>query len=321
MSTRNRTLAIVLTCVTCASAAAAQSPEQERARQLRDRSQFQRQPVERRAQRRGGEATAEARETFSRTVPLVPGATFELRNMTGGDVTITGGGGRDVRIDAVKRVRNAGPRAQIVLDAIRIDVAERGGNVEVLTLQPRVIAGRAIPANRLVAVVDYAVILPPNVNVVLRSGAGNLRLQNVSGDTFEVNTLSGDVVMQELRGRRLDLHTVSGNMSLQNIDAERALLQSMAGNLEYIGRLLRTGRYKLQTHGGNIRVVPSGTPGFDLDATTHRGDLRSDFELTLLQVPPDGARPVRRVLKGKYGNAGAALTAQTFSGNIVIIKP
>jgi hypothetical protein len=108
---------------------------------------------------------------------------------------------------------------------------------------------------------------------------------------------------------------------LQNIDAERALLQSTAGNLEYIWRLLRTGRYKLQTHGGNIRVVPSGTSGFDLDAMTYRGDLRSEFELRLLQMPPGSARPAQRKLKGKFGDAGAALTASTFGGNIVIIKP
>jgi hypothetical protein len=109
-------------------------------------------------------------------------------------------------------------------------------------------------------------------------------------------------------------------MVLQDIAAERALLESMAGNLEYAGRLLRTGRYKFRTHKGNIRVAPSGTPGFDLDAMTYKGSLRSEFVLDLLRQP-GGAQRMQRALRGTFGDAGAALTASSFSGNIVIIKP
>lgn len=325
MSTGTRTMAIVLTCIACASAAAAQAPQDEQyVRIQRPQARNPAQAGQGRAagaQRRGGEADAETRETVSRSVRLMPGATFELRNMTGGNVTINGGEGRDVRIEAVKRVRNAGSRTRIVLDAIRIDVVERAGNVEVQTLHPRALAGRAMQANRPIAVVDYTVILPSSANVVLRTGAGNVRLQNVSGDVFDLNTLSGNVVMQELRGRMLDLHTVTGDMNLQNIAAERALLQSMAGDLEYAGQLQPTGVYKFQTHGGNIRVIPSGTSGFDLDAMTNRGVLRSDFALRLLREPRSASPQLQKMLRGTFGDAGAALTAYTFGGNIVIIKP
>lgn len=330
MSIRTRSVVIALTCMACTSAAAAQSPQKAQPRVLILRAQAspQRAPqtpqnVQRRgpaaAQRRGGDASTEATATFSHVARLEPGATFELRNMTPGSVTITGGTGRDVRIVAVKSVRNAGQRTQVVLDGIRIDVEERGGNVEVQTRQPRVIAGRAIQANRPVAVVDYEVILPPNANVVLRTGAGNVRMQNVTGDVFDLNTLSGNVIMQELRGRLLDLHTVSGDMMLENIAAERAFLDSFAGNLEFVGRLLPT--VKFRTHGGNIRIFPRDTPGFDLDATTYRGALRSDYELKRLPQAPGRAPQRPRTLRGTVGDASAAVTASTFSGNIVIIKP
>jgi DUF4097 and DUF4098 domain-containing protein YvlB len=272
-------------------------------------------------QPRGSEASAETTETFERTARLVPGATFELRNMTGGSVTIIGGDGRELRLVAVKRVRNAGSRAQAVLDAIRVDVAERGGNVEVQTRQPRVNAGRTNQPNRLIAVVDYEVILPSNANVVLRTGSGNVRMQNVIGDAFDLVTVSGDVIMQELRGRLLDLHTVMGNMVLQDINAERALVQSTAGNVEYMGRFMPTGRYKFLTHNGNIRMLPRDTAGFDLDATTYRGALRSDYELKVLPQAPNRAPQRPRTLRATVGDASAAVTAQTFGGNIVIVKP
>ena len=327
MSTRTPGIVIVLMCMACAPAAAAQSRQDAHPRVLILREQApQQQQQQQRLQRRGpakpreGEAT-EVNETVSRTAQLAPRATFELRNMTGGSVTITGGTGPEVYIEGKKRVFNAaGPRARTILDAIRIDVAERGGNVRVLTLYPGGGGVRTAQGNRVSAVVDYTVVLPPNANVVLRSVSGDLRLQNVSGDVFELDTVSGNVVVQELRGRMLDLHSVSGDMTLQNIAAERALIESTAGNLDYAGTLARTGLYRFLNHSGNIRLTPRGAPGFDLDATTIRGALRSDFELRLL-VPPGSARPARRALKGKVGDAGAAVTARTFSGDIVIIKP
>ena len=331
MSNRIRGVVIALTCMACTSAAAAQSSQEARPRVLFLRAQATPQQApqaprnQRRgpapAQRRGGDASTEATATFSHIARLEPGATFELRNMTPGSVTVTGGTGREVYIEGKKRVFNvAGSRARAVLEAIRIDVAERGGNVRVLTVSPLGGGARTAQGNRVIAVVDYTVILPPDANVVLRSGAGDLRLQNVSGDVFDLDTLSGNVVVQELRGRMIDLYSVSGDMSLQNVDAQRALVQSFKGNLDYAGTLARTGLYRFLNHSGNIRFTPRGTPGFDLDATTIRGALRSDFELRRL-VPPGTARPPQRALKGTFGDAGAAVTAKTFSGDIVIIKP
>jgi hypothetical protein len=312
----------MLTCIACASSVSAQAPNnQERAAQQELRQQERRAAQAQGQARRGGGArgqvgrggTAEASESFSRTVPLANGGTFELQNPAG-DVTITGDGGRDARIEATKRVRGASDaRVRAVLDTITIDVVERGGNVEVRTLRQRG------PGN---ATVDYAITLPENANVILRSASGNLSVLRMSGDELRMNTLSGNVTVRELKGRMLDLHTVSGNMVLQDINAQRALLESMAGNIEYTGRLLRTGRYQFQNHRGDIRVTPSGNPGFDLEAMTYKGNLRSDFVLRMLRPragTPDRDR--RQVLRGTFGDAGAMLNAQSFSGNIVIVKP
>jgi hypothetical protein len=308
-----RSVAALLTCIACASSVAAQSTN-DFERSMRALQQQARQ-AEAQGQRRGGSqrgGTTEATEPFSRTVRLVRGGTFDLRNVAG-DVTVTGGGGSDARIEAVKRVRNMpGGRAQAALNQTRIEIAERGGNVAVRTIRPR---------NSL-AIVDYTITLPENANIILRSASGNLHVHKMSGDELTVNTLSGNVVVRELRGRMLDLHTVSGNMQLQDVSAQRAQLQSMAGDLEYAGRLLPAGRYEFQTHRVNIRVMPSGDPGFDLEAMTYKGNLRSDFVLTLLQQPRgDVRRQVQRVLRGTFGDAGAMLTASSFSGNIVIVKP
>ncbi len=296
-------------------------------------------------------ATAEASEPFARTAKLERGGTFELQNVAG-SITVTGGGGNEARIDAVKRTRAVSEaNARAALDQIRIDVVERGGNVEVRTITGRV--------NPRMALVDYTVTLPAGANVILQTVSGDVRVQRLSGevraesyngnvsaanskrvralrsmsgnidvtdsesDELNADTLSGQILIRKLKGRVIDLKTITGNAVLQDVAAERAVVQSTAGALEYGGRLLRSGSYQFQTHSGNIRVLPAGNPGFDLEAMTYSGDLRSDFNLKPVPVRP--AQPQRaqpqRTLRGTFGDAGAVLTASSFSGNIVIVKP
>jgi hypothetical protein len=339
MKATTRGVAVLLTCVGCASTVAAQAPQDTytRAFELRQesnsnstkaqtqneaRQRANAEKAEAARQRRGGPARggqrggqSEASETFTRIVHLDRGATFDLRNGVG-DVTITGGSGREGKIEVFKRVRAFNDqRAQQVLPQLRVEIAERGGNVEVRTIPPMG------PRGAGEARVDYVVTLPANINVVLRSTSGNMRVQNVSGDELSVDTLRGSVTVSDLQSRLLELHTVLGDLTLQNIAARRALVQTMGGNVEYTGPLQRTGQYRIQTHTGNIRMmIPPGGPGFDLDAMTNKGDLQSDFA-----VKPQQGQVVRRpnplrFLRGPVGDAGAMLTTYSFGGNIVIVK-
>jgi DUF4097 and DUF4098 domain-containing protein YvlB len=319
-----RTVAVFLTCVAIASSAAAQDTNrnqdtntnvergQAKTAAARRAAQAKAESAQRRATARG-RGQADISEAFSQTVRLLPGGTFDLLSGTG-DVTINGGGGQEARIEAIKRVRDTvAGRARAAIDQVRINVAERGGNVEVRTIQPRG------PSRVTVA---YTITVPENINLVLRSTSGNLHVQNISGDELSANTISGRITLRDLTSRMLDLHTVMGDMQLHDIETRRAFVQSTSGNLEYTGRLVPTGRYQLQTHRGNIRFVPSGEPGFDLEARTFSGDLRTDFVLKMLE--PLAGRQGRRTLKmlrGTVGNAGALVTASTFSGNVLIVKP
>ena len=327
MTGTTRRIAVFLTCVAVASSAAAQDTdsnqdsnknvERQADRVLRQRAAGSgRQTKAGQEQRRSvarGRGQADITEGFSQTVRLVPGGTFDLRNASG-DVTITGGGRGEARIEAVKRVRDINTaRARAAINQLRIEVVERGGNVEVRTISPR-------GPSRFT--VNYTVVLPENANLILRSTSGNFHVQRMAGDELNADTISGNVNVRDVRSRMLELHTVMGNMQLHDVATQRALLTSMAGSLEFVGRLMRAGRYDFQTHGGNIRVVPSGDPGFDLEAMTVSGDVRSDFVLRMLAPQSEGPGPrTLKVLRGRYGNAGAAVTATTFSGIIEIAKP
>ena len=325
MNATTRRVAVLLTCVAIASSAAAQETngnqdtnknvERQSERVLRQRATAEARR-EADAQRRGGvrgRGQAEISEAFSQTVRLLPGGTFDVFSGAG-NVTVIGGDGREARIEAIKRVRDTvAGRARTAINQVRIDVAERGGNVEVRTIQPR-------GPSRVT--VEYTITVPGNTNLILRSTSGNLHVQNLAGDELSANTTSGRITLRGLTSRMLDLHTVMGDMVLHDIEARRAFVQSTSGNVEYAGRLVPTGRYQLQTHKGNIRLVPSGEPGFDLEARTFSGDLRTDFVLKMLSplAGRQGRRPLK-MLRGTVGNADAQVTALTFSGNVLILKP
>lgn len=283
-------------------------------------------------QRRGPETT----QPFSKTVRLGRGGTFDLTNVAG-DIVITGGGGNDVRIDAVTRVRSqdeADAKAQ--LQAIEIEIVELSNRVEVRTLYPR------LQRRNGIGVVDYTVALPQDANVTVKSVAGNVRVTNVKGElraesvngdvtvsdapnvsalksvsgnvqltnaasgaTLDVNTVSGDLTVRGFKARTLDATSVSGKLRLDNIESERVSVKTVSGDVEYGGMLAPNGRYEFTAHSGHILLNLSGNTGFDVAASTFSGDVRSDYALTLRGsddrvAPPLGPRGRR----GRLGGLG-----------------
>ena len=333
-----------------------QQTREQAQRQARQQAQRQREDAQRRArqqaQRQRAQQQREATrnwpvvtEAFTQTLRLGRNGTFDLQNAAG-NIVVRGGGGDEVRIDAVKSVRHrVESTARAALPELRINVIERGGNVEVRTEQPR--RGNAVSS------VEYTVAVPRGASVVLQtvSGdvrvtdiAGELRVQSASGsitaasvrrvrelrsvsgtidvsdgesDELTAHTLGGDVLVRNLKGRVLDLQTVTGDVRLIGVEVDRARLESMAGDLDYAGRLARSGRYDFQTHSGDIRVSPSGNPGFDLQATSFNGALRSEYALKAAQTD---ARAPGQSLNGTFGDASAAITAQSFSCDVLILK-
>jgi DUF4097 and DUF4098 domain-containing protein YvlB len=296
----------------------------------------------------------EVTERFSRTSKVGPTGALDLSNIAG-DITVSGGTGGEIRIEAVKRARSrSGDDAQQVLDEMRIEVIESGTRVEVRTQYPR--NRRSYSGS-----VDYTITMPTGGSATLRSVSGDVRVTNVKGELRAesvsgdmvtsgatrlslVKTVSGDVEVTDaasdgevtastvsgnltargLKARAVDLSSVSGDVLLTNITTDRAILKTVSGGIEYSGPLTRNGRYEMTAHSGTIRLAVSETTGFDLEATTFNGDVRSDFPLTLRAGPESGTgrgrRAMNRAIRGSFGDASAIVVLKSFSGDIVITK-
>jgi DUF4097 and DUF4098 domain-containing protein YvlB len=165
-------------------------------------------------------------------------------------------------------------------------------------------------------------------HVSIASGGRVASAKSISGDILiagteiegglEASSVSGTVTVRKAKARSLSLSTVSGGVIAEDIDCTRVELQAVSGDVQFSGVLAPSGRYEMTSHSGEVRIAISGDAGFELDASSFSGSVRSDLPITQQGGQNDRGR--RRSLHGTYGNGSAVLDISTFSGSIVITK-
>jgi hypothetical protein len=327
-----------------------QVPELDHLRDVSRRHSLQGTQGAHQARRSGPEQT----ERFTKTFRVGRNGSLYLVNISG-DIVIKAGGGEDITVDAIKRVRQ-GSDAQQQLGAVTIDATQQGARVEVRTRYPE---GRG----NYRASVDYTVTVPAGTSLDVRSTSGDVQITGVKGslradctsgdvhidgaDQLEqvktvsgditvvgsagtevrVTNYSGDLTLRNVKARNLDVTTISGEAKLVDVTAEHAAVKTMSGGVEYTGPFARGGRYEFTAHSGDVRLTPTSNTGFEIDARTFSGDLRCDMPITLTQGevparPSTGLRTghARHEIKGTYGDGSALITVHTFNGDVVIGK-
>jgi DUF4097 and DUF4098 domain-containing protein YvlB len=289
------------------------------------------------------------------TVKVGAGGALDLSNISG-DVRVTGTSGNEITIEAIKRVRHRdADEARRLLQQLRVDITTVGERVEVRTTYPRRTNGgseRGISAR-----VDYTISVPTGAAVAVKTISGDAHVTNVSGEvraetvsgnvnvtgtpnlavaktvsgdviardvesaaSLSLSTVSGTVMATGLKARALECGSVSGDIQLSNVQVERLLAKSVSGAIEFGAALARGGRYDFGSHSGDIRIVLTSQTGFELDASTFSGSVRSDFPVTLRTDGSRDRRESSRTIRGSFGDASAFVSLKTFSGTVVISR-
>ena len=295
----------------------------------------------------------EQRETFTKTVRVGASGLLDIQNLSG-NIELRRGGGSDAVIEVTKvaRARTA-DAARELLPLVNAEINSRAERVEIRTIYGNPQPGRSRGFN---VSVHYNITVPPGTrirvvtlsgNVVASDIQGELSLMTTSGDVkitnaarvtaarstsgdvyltnidsdvgLDAGTVSGDVLVRSVKARRMTLGTVSGRVVVQDVQTERLAAQSFTGNVEFSGNLVKGGRYEFKSHQGDVRVSVSGGSGFEVEANSWSGNVRSDFSLggSGDNEPHHGRR---KVIRGVVGDGSAVINITTFSGNVHLAK-
>jgi len=150
-------------------------------------------------------------------------------------------------------------------------------------------------------------------SVSAESVSGSVRVAQVDG-SLRAETVSGNLRAQGVSGD-VEANSVSGNVQLVNIQSKDVRSETVSGDIIYTGTIEPSGRYNFEAHSGTIRLnIPRAT-GAQFSVETFSGDLSTDFPVT---VPPRAGRHSEGRVEFTIGDGRARVTAQTFSGRIII---
>ena len=293
--------------------------------------------------RQGPETTEQIVNRFK----VGPSGALDISNISGG-IVVHAGGTDTIVVDAVKRVRSRSGDAKAQLAQTTVTMSEHGGRVEVRTTY----TGRN---NRVW--VDYTVTAPPGTSVYAHSISGDIkvveikgevRVEAVSGDVdavgatgatlvktvsgdatvggasnqneLRVSSVSGSVTVNGAKVRSLDADSISGDVDLRGVACERVTARSISGSLSFDGPLQKGGRYEFKSQSGDIHLTLVGGTGFEVDAGTFSGNVRSDLPLTSRPGQGESGHPSRHSVHGVFGDGSAQLALRSFSGDITIAR-
>ena len=191
--------------------------------------------------------------------------------------------------------------------------------------------------------------------VAVETFSGNLEIADVrSDDVLTAETVSGRIDIEGARAPRLQAKSFSGAVALREVESGRVEVETVSGSVTFDGALAADDRYKrleVKSFGGAVALqgvesgprrggdgigigdlrrrarcrrlltVPGGS-GFELDAQSFNGDLRSDIPILVGRGDLSRHTPVfeggRRAIRGIAAAGGARLKLSTVSGDMAI---
>lgn len=198
------------------------------------------------------------------------------------DYQITAPAWMPVKIDGTyNHVSIEGAQAEISATTVRGDIVIKGGSGYVTA---KSIEGEVV--------VDGA-----KGRITVESVNERIRISNASGDII-AQTTNGDILMSAVSAASVEAGTVNGDVTFD-------------GGLS-------AGRYRFQTHNGDIMLTIPESSNATFAVRTYNGDFQTN--LPLKGATPADARRGRRAIF-TIGTGSAEVELETFGGEIRIQRP
>lgn len=153
-------------------------------------------------------------------------------------------------------------------------------------------------------------------DVRIRTMSGDVKLSGVG--KADVQTVSGDVRIDEAQGT-VRLHTVSGHATIASIGpAPHVEFQSASGDMDWTGMCAKDCHLSAETVSGSLRLAVDPKSSFELNYTSHSGELRDQLDMTVKRAPRRRHGTTGGWLEATFGRGEGVIEADAFSGNLAI---
>ncbi len=212
---------------------------------------------------------------------------------------------------------------------VEVDAEQTGNRVDVQTRQ---VADTASPDDLRT---DFEISVPEDAELQIHNDSGGVNVSNVLGD-MNVETIAAGVDLEDTAGYltvktvggafqclrcagRLEVTSISGNFKLIDLRSYYVRAQTSEGNILFNGSFLPNATYVLKNYSGAIEVRFSPGDSFDLSATSLKGKVHNEANLTPSShhhfIPRFG-----NALFGSYNSGRARVELNSFDGTINILK-
>jgi len=228
-------------------------------------------------------------DEWRRTYTLPEGGRFEISNGNGG-IEVTPGPGREVEVVVERTVRGGtDEEARRALETVKMNEEVSPDRVRIEAQLPD--DGLLGSLSRGGLTFRYKVRVPPGLNLILATGNGGVRIENVLGQ-IEASTTNGGITAEE----------VSGSMKATAVNGGiRVEMASVTGDVEVS-----------VTNGGVRLELPADVKG-TLSASCVNGGISVDDDLRL-----QASESSRRQVTGTINGGGPRIVASTVNGGISI---
>jgi DUF4097 and DUF4098 domain-containing protein YvlB len=212
---------------------------------------------------------------------------------------------------------------------VEVDAEQNGNRVDVLTRQ---VADTASPDDLRT---DLEISVPQDAELQIHNDAGGVNVSNVLGD-MNVETIAAGVDLEDTAGYltvktvggafqclrcsgRLEVSSISGNFKLIDLKSVYVRAQTSEGNILFNGSFMPNATYVLKNYSGQIEVRFSPGDSFDLSATSLKGKVNNQANLTPSTHHHIAAR-FGNALFGTFNSGRAHVELNSFDGTISILK-
>ena len=219
--------------------------------------------------------------------------------------------------------------AQNTNDKTEIDMEQVANRIEITTQA----VGANSPSEDTRA--DLTVTVPTESALQVHTDSGNVSVDTVHGN-MSFDTVAADLALQDVEGYlvtktlngslictrcagELDANSISGNIQLLQPAMDNVRVQTSSGNILFDGSFASRGVYVLKNYSGQIEVRFSPGDSFDLSATSLKGKVHNEANLSPSTHHHLAAR-VGNALFGTYNSGRARVELNSFDGTINILK-